>query len=45
MCGMWGPYVDTLLDRTLRFEWYMAMLVINNGYHEDTCHGEIGLCA
>lgn len=45
MCGMWGPYVDTLLDSTLRFEWYMAMLVINNGYYEDTCHGEIGLCA
>lgn len=41
---MWGPYVDTLLDWTLRYEWYMAMLVINNGYHENTCRGEIGIC-
>ena len=37
--------MDTLLDRTLRYEWYMAMLVINNGYLENTCRGEIGICA
>ena len=34
-----------LLSWTPTFEWYMARLVAQNEYREDTWHVEVGLCA
>lgn len=38
-------YVIILLHRTLVFEWYMMMLVVENEHQDDTYHNEIGVCA
>ena len=39
------PNVDTYLNRTHVFEWYMAKCVSKNGYEKDTCLRKIGVCA
>jgi hypothetical protein len=36
-----GPYMITLLNWTLTFEWYMARLVITYGHYRDMCYDEV----
>ena len=40
-----GPFVVTLLNWTLVFEWCMRRLVVNNIHQKGSCYTEIGLCA
>ena len=42
---VWGPFVVTLLNWTLVFEWCMTRLVVNNKHQQDFCYNEIGMCA
>lgn len=36
-----GPYMITLLNWTLTFEWYMVRLIITYGHYKDMCYDEI----
>lgn len=38
-----GSHVLTLLDSTPIFEWYMAILLVINNLHKNTCDNEIEL--
>ena len=40
-----GPYVATLRNWKLVFEWCMARLLVENRHQNDKCHYEIGLRA
>ena len=37
-----GPHAVTLLNWTLKFEWYIAKLVVEDGRSKDTCYNGIG---
>ena len=43
LCGVWAHFLTASLHLTL--EWYMARLVVKNGYNQDMFYNTFGLCA